>query len=67
MLGMETIAKGRRAYFVQKKPIKAICCEYRLSDASKNLGLSEDSGARLENQERFGAGQRGREPAAPGG
>jgi transposase len=31
MLVVETIAKVRRAYFVQKKPIKAICREYRLS------------------------------------
>ena len=28
---METIAKMRRAFFVQKKPIKAICCEFRVS------------------------------------
>ena len=28
---METIAKVRRAYFIQKKPIKAICREFRLS------------------------------------
>ena len=31
MLVVETIAKVRRAYFVQKKPIKAICREFRLS------------------------------------
>ncbi len=31
MLVVETIAKIRRAYFVQQKPIKAICREYRLS------------------------------------
>ena len=31
MLIVETIAKVRRAYFVQKKPIKAICREFRLS------------------------------------
>ncbi len=31
MLVVETIAKIRRAYFVQKKPIKLICREYRLS------------------------------------
>ena len=31
MLVLETIAKVRRAYFVQKKPIKAICCELMLS------------------------------------
>jgi transposase len=31
MLVVETIAKVRRAYFVQKKPIKVICREYRLS------------------------------------
>jgi transposase len=31
MLVVETIGKVRRAYFVQKKPIKAICREYRLS------------------------------------
>src|ERR1700680_4590640 len=31
MSGVETIAKIRRAYFAQKKPIKAICREFRLS------------------------------------
>ena len=31
MLVVETIAKIRRAYFIQKKPIKLICREYRLS------------------------------------
>jgi transposase len=31
MLIVETIAKVRRAYFIQKKPIKAICREFRLS------------------------------------
>jgi transposase len=31
MLIVETIAKIRRAYFVQKKPIKAICREFRVS------------------------------------
>ena len=31
MLIVETIAKIRRAFFVEKKPIKAICRELRLS------------------------------------
>jgi transposase len=31
MLVVETIGKIRRAYFIQKKPIKVICREYRLS------------------------------------
>src|SRR6266699_6367651 len=31
MLVVETIAKIRRAYFVQKQPIKAICREFRVS------------------------------------
>ena len=31
MLVVETIAKIRRAYFAQKKPIKAICRELNLS------------------------------------
>src|SRR3954464_3425997 len=31
MLVVETIAKIRRPYFAQKKPIKAICREFRLS------------------------------------
>ena len=31
MLIVETIAKIRRAHFVQKKPIKAICREFGLS------------------------------------
>ena len=30
MLVVETIAKIRRAFFVQKKPIKAICREFRV-------------------------------------
>ncbi len=30
MLIVETIAKVRRAYFIHKKPIKAICREFRL-------------------------------------
>jgi hypothetical protein len=31
MLVVEAIAKIRRAFFVQKKPIKAICREFRVS------------------------------------
>jgi hypothetical protein len=31
MLTVETISKIRRAYFVQKKPIKVICRELRVS------------------------------------
>ena len=31
MLVMETIAKIRRAFFAQQKPIKAICREFRVS------------------------------------
>ena len=31
MLVVETIGKIRRAYFIQKKPIKVICREFRLS------------------------------------
>lgn len=31
MLVVEMIAKIRRAYFAQKKPIKAICREFRVS------------------------------------
>src|SRR2546423_10725699 len=31
MLVVETIAKIRRAYFVQNRPIKTICCEFRVS------------------------------------
>ena len=31
MLVMETIAKIRRAYFAQNKPIKTICREFRVS------------------------------------
>ena len=31
MLIVETIAKIRRAHFAQKKPIKAICREFRVS------------------------------------
>jgi len=33
MLIVETIAKDRRAYFVHKKQIKAICREFRLSQS----------------------------------
>jgi hypothetical protein len=31
MLVVEAIAKIRRAFFVQKKPINAICREFRVS------------------------------------
>ena len=31
MLVVETVAKIRRAYFAQKKPIKTICREFRVS------------------------------------
>ena len=31
MLVVETIAKSRRAFFVQKEPIKVICRELRVS------------------------------------
>jgi hypothetical protein len=31
MLVVETIAKIRRAYFAQNKPIKTICREFRVS------------------------------------
>jgi hypothetical protein len=31
MLVVETIAKIRRAFFIQRKPIKAICREFRVS------------------------------------
>jgi hypothetical protein len=37
---VETIAKVRRAYFIHKKPIKAICRESRLS---RNVGAQGDS------------------------
>ena len=30
MLIVETVSKIRRAYFVQKKPIKVICREFRV-------------------------------------
>ena len=54
MLIVETIAKVRRAYFVQKKPIKAICREFRLSrKAVRKVVRSEATDFRYE---------RGRQP-----
>ena len=38
MLVVETIAKIRRAYFAQNKPIKTICRELRVSRESRAQG-----------------------------
>src|SRR5579859_2136288 len=43
MLVVETIAKIRRAYFVQKKPIKAICRELRVSRTVVRKVLRSDA------------------------
>jgi transposase len=54
MLIVETIAKVRRAYLIQKKPIKAICREFRLSRrAVRKVIRSESTEFRYE---------RGRQP-----
>ena len=45
MLVVETIAKVRRAYFVQQKPIKAICRELRLSRKVVRKVLRSDATA----------------------
>jgi DNA-binding transcriptional regulator LsrR (DeoR family) len=46
MLVVETIAKVRRAYFHQKKPIKHICRELKLSRKVVRKVLSEQIGLR---------------------
>ena len=57
MLVVETIAKIRRAYFAQKKPIKAICREFRLSrKVVREVIRSEAAEFRYE---------RGRQPLPP--
>jgi hypothetical protein len=38
MLVVETIAKIRRAYFVQNEPIKTICREFRVSRRGRAQG-----------------------------
>src|SRR6266849_4439622 len=49
MLIVETIAKVRRAYFIQKKPIKSICREFRLSRrAVRKVIRSESTEFRYE-------------------
>jgi len=51
MLRVETIAKIRRAYFVQKKPIKVICRELRVSRKAVRRVIR--SGARALRQGRL--------------
>ena len=41
MLVVETIAKIRRAYFVQKKAIKEICRELNISPESRAPGSAQ--------------------------
>ena len=43
MLIVETIAKIRRAHFVQQKPIKAICREFNLSRKVVRKGLRSEA------------------------
>src|SRR6266404_3521185 len=51
MLVVETIAKIRRAYFAQKKPIKAICREFRVSrKVVRKVIRSEATEFRYERQ-----------------
>ena len=52
MLVLETVAKIRRAYFVQKKPIKAICRELGVSrKVVRKVLRSEASEFRYERAE----------------
>ena len=44
MLVVETIAKIRRAFFVQKKPIKVICRELRVSRKVVRKVIRPDDG-----------------------
>ncbi len=44
MLVVETIAKIRRAFFVQKKPIKVICREFRVSRKVVRKVIRADDG-----------------------
>src|SRR5215472_13772409 len=51
MLIMETVAKVRRAYFLQKMPIKAICREFHLSrKVVRKVIRSEATGFRYERE-----------------
>jgi hypothetical protein len=53
MLVVETIAKIRRAYFVQKKPIKEICRELRVSrKAAPKVVRSDATAFRYERETR---------------
>ena len=51
MLIMETIAKIRRAHFAQKKPIKAICREFRVSRKVVRKVILGDIGDVVEDQQ----------------
>ena len=55
MLIVETIAKIRRAFFVQGKAIKAICRELRVHGRSygRLSGRKQPSSAMSENRNRF--------------
>src|SRR5438552_16828224 len=57
MLIVETIAKVRRAYFIQKKPIRTICREFRLSRRLVRKVIRSES-----TQFRY---ERGRQPLQP--
>ena len=57
MLVVETIAKIRRAYFAQKKPIKAICREFRVSrKVVRKVIRSEATEFRYERSRQRGRG-----------
>jgi hypothetical protein len=56
MLVVETIAKIRRAYFAQNKPIKTICREFRVSRrVVRKVNPVAGDGLLLENEGQAGA------------
>ncbi len=56
MLVVETIAKIRRAYFQQQKPIKQICRELRVSrKASGEITIGVDSKGYRRKLDRYAA------------
>ena len=51
MLIVETIAKIRRAFFVQGKPIKAICRELRVSRKVVRKVIRSDRGSQYASED----------------
>jgi hypothetical protein len=50
MLTVDTIAKIRRAFFVEKKPIKAICRELKRSRTAVRRAIRRGDGVPLRTQ-----------------